>query len=238
MKRVSLIIIGTFLFSSIGLSEEKAEEKSKQEKLDDGFSKSFAKQSNKELLIPNQLIKKIEEDYRAFLKTAKKEEGSEKAEKGVNRKLIIARIELTQEKRAALKNNTRIITPPGGGTIDLEDVVTPLKGSFHLSVKMEDDRHIDQTVHRVYFISQTKKRTIEKEEYGAGCGKFFDITSYYASTVRSPGATLYTADQRYVSVLGGTFVFVSHTAEALQLASLTFMDSRFTKWSCTQSEVL
>jgi len=37
------------------------------------------------------------------------------------------------------------------------------------------------------------------------------------------GFELYTADQRYLSVVRGTFVFVSYAPDALQLASITFM---------------
>jgi hypothetical protein len=61
-----------------------------------------------------------------------------------------------------------------------------------------------------------------------------EITSYYRkkNLGKGHGFDLYTADQRYVSVMGGTFVAVAFDKEALSVASLTFQDSRFPDLMC------
>jgi hypothetical protein len=120
----------------------------------------------------------------------------------------------------------------------MADYVTPLKGEFHLKITLEDEHHARQPISKVYFISQSKTRKIENETYGSGCGKYMDVTSYFNKQMKKTGFELYTADQRYVSVLRGTFILVSYLPEALQLASVTFLDSRYSKWDCPLPEVL
>jgi hypothetical protein len=137
-----------------------------------------------------------------------------------------------------LKGATRIVTPPGGGAIDFADYVTPLKGGFHMKIQLEDEHHQPQPIAKVYFISESKAREIDHEKYGAGCGKYMDVTSYFNRQMKRNGFDLYTAEQRYVNVMRGTFILIAYTPEALQLASVAFLDSRYTKWDCPQPEVL
>ena len=71
---------------------------------------------------------------------------------------------------------------------------------------------------------------IDGDEFGAGCNKYMDITSFYHRKAR--GFDLYTAGQRYVSVMAGTFVAVVFEKEALYVGSLTFTDSRYPDVMC------
>lgn len=201
---------------------------------DDGdWISGFAKHTDKDNPIPRELASKLENDYKIATKDPKEEH-----EKPMIRHLLVVDTELTQSKLRALKGPTRLLTAPGGGTVDLADYVTPLKGLFRMKIKLENDHHELQNPSHVYFISQSKERTVGEEKYGAGCGKYFDITSFFNAKMARGGFELYSADQRYLNVVRGTFVFVSYAPDALQLASLTFYDSRYTAWDCPQPEVL
>lgn len=197
---------------------------------DSGWLSSFARNSEKGEPIPKALVSKIDEDYEKAVQDPKLEHKT-----AVVRHLMSVKVELTQDKPRALKGPTRISTPPGGGVIDLADYVTPLRGSFRLKFILEDDHHQAQNFSRVYFISNAKERAIEGERFGSGCGKYFDVTSFIKTRMSGDGLMLYTADQRYVSVLDGTFVFTSHNPDALMLASVTFIDSRYNGLSCTSA---
>lgn len=201
--------------------------------VDVDWIRGFARHAAKDNPIPEELVKKIEDEYLSATVDPKAEQ-----KKTVVRHLLNVMTELTQDKVHALRGPTRILTPPGGGVIDMADYVTPLKGEFHLKIMLEDEHHERQRISKVYFISQSKTREIENETYGSGCGKYMDVTSYFNKQMKKTGFELYTADQRYVSVLRGTFILVSYLPEALQLASVTFLDSRYSKWDCPLPEVL
>lgn len=203
----------------------------------DGFAedmvRGFARHSEKDNPIPRELIARLEKDYQAAVRDPKLE-----AEKPLVRHLLTAIAELTQTSPRALKAPTRITTPPGGGAIDLADYVTPLKGSFFVKIMLENEHHETQSFSRIFFVSQSKERKIDGTGFGSGCGRYFDVTGFFKKQMQQKGIELFTADQRYVNVLRGTFLFANYSPEALQVASLTFFDSRYNKWDCPQSEVL
>jgi hypothetical protein len=225
-KIAGLLLLTLFSITMTARSEEAATD-------DKEWIRGFARKGAKENPLPKHLIKKIEEDYFKAINDPKTE-----TKKPIVRQLLTVDTELTQEKLRALKGPTRIMTPPGGGTIDMADYVTPLKGAFHLKISLEDEHHHAQALSKVYFVSNSKKHEIDHEAYGAGCGKYMDVTSYFKKQMTRKGFDLYTAEQRYVNVLRGTFILINYTPEALQLASVTFLDSRYTKWDCPQPEVL
>lgn len=225
-KTAGLLLIA-FLYSTVGLAAEEAATDERE------WIQGFARRGAKENPLPKELAKKIEVDYLKATTDPKME-----TKKSIVRQLLNVKTELTQEKLRALKGQTRILTPPGGGTIDLADYVTPLKGAFRMNMQLEDEHHVAKNLSKVYFISESKKREIDHETYGAGCGKYMDVTSYFKRQMAHKGFDLYTAEQRYINVLRGTFILITYTPEALQLASVTFLDSRYPKWDCPQSEVL
>ena len=85
---------------------------------------------------------------------------------------------------------------------------------------------------RVFYVSQAKERTVGGDDFGAGCGKFMEVTSYFTKKMAGAGFELYTAEQRYVSVVGGIFVLAAFAKDALQVGSVSFMDSRFPELTC------
>jgi hypothetical protein len=186
-----------------------------------------AKQSSRDVKVPNRLVKTIETDYRTFMKTMKMPEGT-----AITRELLNVYVDLTQARAAALQENVRILTPVGGGVIDLQEFVTPLKGAFRARIVFERPRGEALKNIRVYYISRGERRNLDGDTFGAGCGRYFDITEYFNKKLTRDGVELFTADQRYVSVLAGTIVLVSFEREALHVGSVTFEDARYPALQC------
>lgn len=183
--------------------------------------------SSRDVAIPRALVQKIEHEYDLFLD-----------HEGVinklpfKRKLLNVRAELKQERPGALHEDTRVATPLGGGVVDLADLVTPVRGAFSALIEARTESGDSPENLRVFYVSHAQKRKIDHENYGAGCGKWMEITGFFNKVMKNGGFQLYTADQRYLSVLGGTFVLVGFSKEAVSVASLTWTDSRFPKWLC------
>lgn len=189
-----------------------------------------SRHSSRQVRIPSALVEKIEKDYRSF-----REAYGISREAPVHREFLNSQVELTQEARAALRENARIVTPVGGGVIDLEDFVTPLKGAFRAKMVFEKENKEPLENMRLYYISRAQSRQVEGESFGAGCGNYFDLTSFYKSKLSGKGLQVFSAEQRYLSVLAGTYLMVSFAKEALFVGSVTFEDSRFASLQCGSS---
>jgi hypothetical protein len=177
--------------------------------------------------IPRALVHQIETDYRAFLT---KNEIPRK--ENIRRKPLNMSVELAETRPAAPHENARVVTPSGGDVIDLGELVTPLRGAFSLKLLARNENGSEPLGLRVFFVSRAKTRILDGEEYGAGCDKYMEITSYYQKRAAGHGFELYTADQRYLSVVGGTFVAVAFEKQALDIGSVTFTDSRYPNLLC------
>ena len=186
-----------------------------------------ARQSSRDVKLPTALVARIERDYRTFLQEQKV--GDPEA---IKRTLLNVSVELTQEKPVALHESVRIMTPLGGGVIDLEDFVTPLRGEYRARINAALEKGETPENLRVFFVSHAKSRRIAGEDYGAGCNRFMEITSFFKKKMKSSGFELYTADQRDLAVLGGTFVLASFDKEALHVGGVTFTDSRYPGEMC------
>jgi hypothetical protein len=186
-----------------------------------------AKQSSRDVKIPRALVAKLEKEYREFLT-----QQQVMVKEGIQRKLLNVMAELTQKHEASLHENTRVITPLGGGVIDLAELVTPLRGAFSLKLIPFKESGADIDSARVFFVSQAKARNLDGDQFGSGCGKYMEITSYYNKKNKGRGFDLYSTDRRYASVIGGTFVIVNFEKEALSVASVQFTDSRYPDLFC------
>lgn len=186
-----------------------------------------AKQSSRDVKIPRALVAKLEKEYREYLT-----QQQVIVKEGVQRRLINVMAELTQKHEASLHENTRVITPLGGGVIDLAEHVTPLRGAFSVKLIPFRESGADIDGARVFFVSQAKARNLSGDQFGSGCGKYMEITSYYNKKNKGKGFDVYSTDRRYASVLGGTFVIVNFEKEALGVASVQFTDSRYPDLFC------
>lgn len=215
MKLVKFVLISVLLGSSCGFAAESE------------LKEVPARQSSRDVKLPTALVARIERDYRAFLQEQKAGEIE-----AIKRTLLNVSVELTQEKTVALHESVRVLTPLGGGVIDLEDFVTPLRGEYHARIIATSEKGDPPANLRVFFISHAKARRIGGEDYGAGCNRFMEITSFFKKKMKSSGFELYTADQRDLAVLGGTFVLASFDKEALRVGGVTFTDSRYSGEMC------
>lgn len=189
---------------------------------------AYASRSSKSTLIPKGLIAEIEEAYRQSLKA------HEKPADKINRKLLNVRVDLTQDEHRVLQGPTRIDTPLGGGEVDLSQVLTPMIGQFDMKIEVLDDLGHSIKPDRVYFVSHSVRRKIDDKEFGAGCGVYMNVTDYFRQRMKRSGFELYTAAQRYLPVIRGTFVLVGFLPDSLRMASLTFDDSRYPDGRCPQ----
>lgn len=189
---------------------------------DESLVERPARQSSRDVKMPRALVARIEREYREFLT---KQEVSLK--ENIRRRLMNVSVELTQKRQVALHENVRVVTPLGGGVIDLAEFVTPLKGGFRMRILGLNDKSEEIPGTRVFFVSRAKSRVIDGEEFGAGCDQYMEITTFYNKVMLPEGIELFTAEQRYLSVVGGTFVLVAFTKEELHVASVTFNDSRY-----------
>lgn len=220
MRPTELLVVSAAVFALAASANEHAPKESSHPE-----TKS-AKQSSRDVKVPKGLVARIEHDYREFLKAEKV------PDKGIQRKLLNLRVELSEKKHAALHEDAHIGTPLGGGVIDLADFVTPVRGAFQMKIRASGEKSDEAVPVKAYFVSRAKTRRIAGEQYGAGCDKYMEITNFFNRKMAGEGFQLYTADQRYVSVLGGTFVLVSFDKDALMVGSVTFQDSRFPELSC------
>lgn len=190
-----------------------------------------ARTSSRDVTVPRGLVEHVENSYAEFLK----KEGV-LGSPPIKRKLINVRIDLKQKRPGALHEDSRVNTPLGGGVVDLADLVTPVKGAFAAKIEVAAEDGSALSHESIFYVSRAKSRAIGQENYGAGCHKWMDITSYFSKTMSRGGFQLYTADQRYVSVLGGTFVIVAFAKDALSVGSVSFTDSRYPHLLCEENE--
>lgn len=124
----------------------------------------------------------------------------------------------------------KIFLPKGGGTIDLAHFITDKKGSFY--VGFEFPQFEKATAKKVIFVSNARKRRIGQEIFGAGCNQFFDISERFFKEMKNEGIKVNTTQERYVSVLGGTFLFTAQKDKDIHVAQVTFKQSEFLPLFC------
>lgn len=187
-----------------------------------------ARTGSRDVVVPRALVARIEREYKEYVAKAQ----NPAKQDGFKRNFLNLTVELTQRRPVALHEDVTVHTPTGGGVVDLSEMVTTARGAFRVrfTPKREDGHAL--STRRVFFVSRAKARVVDGEDFGDGCGKYMEITSAFNGSWARNGIEVYTADQRYLSVLGGTYIFVDFNPEALYVGSVTFTDSRFPQWLC------
>lgn len=126
----------------------------------------------------------------------------------------------------------KITLPKGGGTIDLSRFITSKRGSFYVGFDFSEFE--GATDKKVVFVSGTRKRKIGHEVFGAGCNQFFDITERFFKEMKGEGLRVNTTQERYVSVLGGTFLFAAQKEKNVHVAHVTFRHPQFSPLFCEE----
>lgn len=114
----------------------------------------------------------------------------------------------------------KISLPKGGGTVDLSRFITSKQGTFY--VGFEFPEFAEAQAKKVIFISNTKKRRIGNQVFGAGCNQILDITDRFMQEMKGEGLKVNTTQERYISVMGGTFLFAAQKGSDVFLAQVTF----------------
>ncbi len=216
------LVFALFFIASFAFASDKAEEKHEEKHDDHGhYERIRVQQSLRSTLIPKVLSEEMEAAFR--------KENPEK--ETIPRSFL--KVETFFEKNAGdvLEKNYEIIAPLGGGTVDMSEFLEDGVGSFTLKIKVTTENNEPVENLKIYSISQAKSRKIDGEKWGDGCFKAFDITSRFKKDM-TKGFVFYTKDQRYLSVLAGTLLFVSQDRKGIALAGMTFLDDRFKHLTC------
>lgn len=124
----------------------------------------------------------------------------------------------------------KLVLPKGGGKIDLSRFITNQKGSFY--VGFEFPAFEEAKNKKVLFVSGSRKRKIGGQVFGAGCNQFFDITDRFFKEMKTGGLKVNTTQERYLSVLGGTFLFSAQSNNDVHIAQVTFKSSQYSPLFC------
>lgn len=124
----------------------------------------------------------------------------------------------------------KIRLPKGGGKIDLSRYITAQQGSFYIGI--EYPAFETATAKKVVFVSRTRKRKIGNQVFGAGCNQIIDITDRFLSEMQGEGIKVNTTQDRYISVVGGTFLFSAQNGSDVLLAQVTFVNPQLQHLFC------
>lgn len=140
---------------------------------------------------------------------------------------------LAQKNSGIIKGEAvKISLPKGGGNIDLSQYLTGKKGSFY--VGFEYPAFGAASAKKIVFVSGTRKRKIGGQIFGAGCNQYFDISDKFLKEMKGEGLKVNTTQERYLSVLGGTFLLSAKKDNEVHLAQVTFTNSQFPSLFCKE----
>jgi hypothetical protein len=201
------------------------------------FSEGAMFKSDKEAPIPRSLVQHLEQNYISVFRETHPDSTLTDLEISlkVPRRLMQISVFMKEKNVGTMTANSRFQLPHGGGAIDLAGYVKQGKGLFHLDFNFDELTDDQANLIKVYFISNAKRFEISGQKFGAGCGKFFDVTDFFHSRIRKGGMELAAADMRYLGQVIGSFVFSYLEPTALHIGSVTFLDTRYPDSHCTFS---
>lgn len=126
----------------------------------------------------------------------------------------------------------KVSFPKGGGSIDLSRFITKKRGSFYLG--FEFPQFEGAQAQKVIFVSNARKRKVGGQIFGAGCNQILDITTRFTEEMKDQGIKLNTTQERYVGVVGGTFIFSAQHGNDVYLAQVTIKNSEFKTLFCEE----
>lgn len=185
-----------------------------------GWKTFKAQKPAKGSLIPTELISRIKGSF-----------GDEPLEKA----FMSAEVSIFDQHHV-IDPPVKVVTPLGGGTVDLSTILPEGRARFSIRIKLMDASDIEVVPDRVYFVPKVSLLAEGKE---LNCGKYFDVTSFFKSSLGSKeGFETYLTEGLYATNLIGSFVFVKKLPEEKKvlLGNVNFIDRRFSKRSCPATD--
>jgi hypothetical protein len=162
-------------------------------------------------------------------KDDKKEEGESSIPETILEPLKIY-LAVRNDKSVLKGQNVALTFVAGGGTIELSDFVAPLRGSYFIASEFLPGNEKADT--KVFFLSNSVIRTVGGEQLGSGCNTYFDLTKRFTAAMKRDGFLVNTSDQRDVSALASTYVFVSTFDGKFHMATLVIKDDGHRALQC------
>ncbi len=199
------------------------------------FVESNVKPQPGEVQIPASLWDKVIALHSAAIAAKKPPVKSEQKESAVvpspETSLEPLKVYLIERNKGVLKGqNIALSYVAGGGELNLGDFVLPLRGSYYIAFEFMPD--VDGADTKVFFLSNSIVRKVGANQLGSGCNTYFDLTQSFAQAMKHDGFLLNTSDQRDVSALVGTYVFVSTYGVKLHMATLIIKDDGHRALQC------
>jgi hypothetical protein len=117
-----------------------------------------------------------------------------------------------------------ITFPLGGGTVDLDHVLSKTKtGSYYLTF-LAPTRGDDE-VREVFYLSNGRKRKYENSIAGSGCRHLLKLNSKFLDKMEKDPLLLTSFRHLDITMLAGTFIFVSRKKNDVFLSQITFTSS-------------
>lgn len=141
------------------------------------------------------------------------------------------KVYLIEHNKGVLKGqNIALSFVAGGGQLNLADVTSNLRGSYRIAFEFRPEAEKAET--KVFFLSNSVIRKVGGETLGSGCNTYFDLTKRFAEAMKHEGFLVNTSDQRDVSALAGTYVFVQSEGGKLHMATLIIKDDNHRALQC------
>ena len=225
-NRISIAILSLSLVSGCFGGEGSSDVKFTQ--------KGTIYKSDKDAPIPNKLIEILEEQYVTAYRLENPDSPLTDLQLTlqVPRRLLQISVQLIEKNAGTLTGNTEFRLPLGGAAIDLAEYIAGEKGVFYTRLLLEGLEEEQMENVKVYFVSNSKKMSVQEDIYGAGCGKFFDISKFYHNVVSQQGHEVAAANLRYIGQMIGTFFFFYAESDAFYVGSTSFIDSRYQDAHC------
>ena len=103
---------------------------------------------------------------------------------------------------------------------------------INLSQNRDSGLNADLGSLKVYFLSNSKRRSVAGEGFGSGCGKYMDVTKFFKKVLNRTSLKLNATEARYISVIAGTFYFILIKDDVLHMGSTSFEDTRYPDLHC------
>jgi hypothetical protein len=135
--------------------------------------------------------------------------------------IVFSAVEVVlQEKNPGILKSPqmKVSFPRGGGQLDLKQYLTGRTGTFF--VKFVPVSLQGSTSEEVLFWSRAKKRRIDGEIHGSGCNRVLKMGPQWKKNQSERGIEVNTHRERFLSVLGGRYFFVSRKDKEIFLSQI------------------